>query len=35
VAAGDTHDMKSAIRNIKSFVEIQSERYDEVNSEVF
>lgn len=35
VAAGDTHDMKDAIRNIKAFVEIQSERYDEVNSEVF
>lgn len=28
-------NMKDAIRNIKAFVDIQSERYDEVNSEVF
>lgn len=33
VEAGDTHDVKAAIRNIKAFVDIQSERYDEINNE--
>lgn len=33
VEAGDTHDVKTAIRNIKAFVDIQSERYDEINNE--
>jgi hypothetical protein len=30
--AGDTHHIPTAIRNIEHFVEIQSERYDEVNA---
>lgn len=32
VAAGDTHDMAVALKNIRAFVEIQSERYDEIKS---
>jgi hypothetical protein len=35
VAAGDVLDMKSAIRNIEQFVEIQDERYDDVMAEAF
>lgn len=33
IAARDTLNMKAAIRNIKAFVDIQSERYDEINNE--
>ena len=33
--AGDTHHLPTAIRNIEHFVEIQSERYDEVRAEIF
>ena len=32
VQCGDTHDMREALKNIHSFVEIQSERYDEITS---
>lgn len=32
---GDTHDLPTALRNIKDFVEIQDERYDEIRAEVF
>ena len=29
---GDTHDLKTALRNIGDFVEIQSEHYDEIEA---
>ena len=35
VAAGDTHHMATALRNIEHFVAIQSERHDEVRAEIF
>jgi hypothetical protein len=33
--AGNTHDMKEALRNVRAFVDIQTERHDEVMAEVF
>ncbi len=33
--AGNTHDIKEALRNVRAFVDIQSERHDEVMAEVF
>ena len=30
VHAGDTHDMREALKNIRSFVELHSEQYDEI-----
>jgi len=29
---GDTHDLKTALRNIQDFVEIQSDHYDEIEA---